>query len=578
MFSSLTLSLSLNAPYRCDYIDLDLMSFCGEPYEPNVPLFPYAEEVTKYYQNYVDRTGFQKDGSIRYGSRVVECHKGKQSDNNESNGNENNKRGDDCWTVQTSKGDLYKTKRLLVCTGHYRKAFVPPVRGIRHFFLRSHDNNNANNNRESGSQSTRQLQPQNPPALLRKKQRRLLHSSAFRSANDFVGRKVLVVGGGISGSDLCHHLARDGCCERLVVSVRNLRKKERMLLSFAQKHGTDAGGTVDLEIRPGIDRVDDEGNVRFLPPPQENNKDKDDKDKEDDVKEEGELFDDIIFATGYRYWYPFFEKELSSRIMMSREEVQASLVVGQEETSNDDDHVEDPRRHQEGKKGKEEYYEKENKKTNTNNNDDGVHKNTEENNTKDEGYKLRNLFLRMVYVDDPSLVFLGVTNVNLPSSISLEYQARLYARVVQNELQQRQQYPTPTPASYFGCFTEDEMRTEISSHEKNDFSQEALGPAKFPGYIKILASATMKQQQQRRRQRQNDRNNNEIVDCNNDRHKTNIDGYYGYLLKNRMPLILHSLWIHRRTYPRVVGWMTFAVFAAFVVQGALVAIVASVFL
>eukprot|EP00548_Thalassiothrix_antarctica_P008992 CAMPEP_0194134664 /NCGR_PEP_ID=MMETSP0152-20130528/4741_1 /TAXON_ID=1049557 /ORGANISM="Thalassiothrix antarctica, Strain L6-D1" /LENGTH=328 /DNA_ID=CAMNT_0038830503 /DNA_START=33 /DNA_END=1015 /DNA_ORIENTATION=+ len=189
-------NLSVNFPK-------DLMSFCNAPFSSKIPSFPYAETITSYYRDYVNKVGFEKEGYIQYNSRVTECF---QNNNDHDNGN--------YWTVKTNKGDIYRTKRVLVCTGHYRKAFAPSIVGIRHFI---NSNSGNNNNDDDGKE--------------RENQRRIIHSSAFGSVHRFVGRRVLIIGGGISGSDIAHHLGRDGKCQRIVVSVRNKRIKEKMLLS-----------------------------------------------------------------------------------------------------------------------------------------------------------------------------------------------------------------------------------------------------------------------------------------------------------------------------------------------------------
>jgi len=410
------------------------MSFCNAPFSSKIPSFPYAETITSYYRDYVNKVGFEKEGYIQYNSRVTECF---QNNNDHDNGN--------YWTVKTNKGDIYRTKRVLVCTGHYRKAFAPSIVGIRHFI---NSNSGNNNNDDDGKE--------------RENQRRIIHSSAFGSVHRFVGRRVLIIGGGISGSDIAHHLGRDGKCQRIVVSVRNKRIKEKMLLSRSIKLG-------GVRVRPGVKNIDEDGNVHFVPGNTQNGFDKDNNNTAaSECIYNKEQFDDIIVATGYRYWYPFLTSELRAQIM-----------------------------------------------------------------SNDAGYKLQQLYLRMIYVHAPSLVFFGITNVNLPASIAIEYQTCLYAQLVQKGEDTK--------------LCPEMMRKEVASRY-DDTSQDDLGPGKFPAYIGSLARV--------------------MSSLSSGRQQPKIDGYWMHLLKYRLPLLCTSLWVQRQYsvlgYMMLVPGMLLAILASFV--------------
>ncbi|KAL7553556.1 hypothetical protein ACHAWF_016854 [Thalassiosira exigua] len=190
---------------------------------------------------------------IQFLTRVVRCSKAIDAG------------GTSFWEVKAieqcrdgSKDDVtYRSKRLVVCTGHHRKAYVPPfIRGARHF---------------SGG---------------------AMHSSAFRSPDQFrEGSTVLIVGGGISGADIAKILVRstkkDDRPLKVFVSVREWKfLPHALLLRKLKKEGM---------VRPGISHVDEAGFVHFDASAVASS----------EVTAAPVRPDAIIFATGYRCHYPF---------------------------------------------------------------------------------------------------------------------------------------------------------------------------------------------------------------------------------------------------------------------------------
>jgi len=86
------------------------------------------------------------------------------------------------WSVETSAG-LVETDNVVVATGYDREPFVPSWPGLSTF---------------TG---------------------RLLHASAYRNPQPFVGRRVLVVGAGNSAADIAVDLVRGGA-SGVWISVR----------------------------------------------------------------------------------------------------------------------------------------------------------------------------------------------------------------------------------------------------------------------------------------------------------------------------------------------------------------------
>mgnify|MGYP005854626189 CR=1 FL=1 len=300
----------------------DLTSFLGYPFVSRVEHFPPAETVASYYQGYGRRYGV--DAVTRMQTRVDRCVK-------ESGPSPT-------WSIyttntKTGKQTKFTSKRLLVCNGHYRKAYCPHVQGIEHY------------------------------------KGRILHSSAFRSALDFEGQTVLIVGASISGCDIAKILATRGKCSHIVISTRKWKLYQDLLLRPLQCKGVVA--------RPGVASMSTDGMVSFSPPSGPT------KNKYSPIGEEKALRPDvIIFATGYRYYFPFLESLKKHDIDSSTCEMPATSGIRV---------------------------------------------------MRDDGFKMERLYKRILSLDDQSLAFIGITNQNLSPAIMMEYQARWFTHMVVQE-------------------------------------------------------------------------------------------------------------------------------------------------
>jgi thioredoxin reductase len=254
----------------------DMTSFLGHCFDPTIEFFPDAPTVAAYYQSYSER--FQVDAVTHLNTRVVQCTK-----------QEHTQQQHQVWKVETmdttknheNQKETFYSRRLLVCNGHFRKAYCPYVLGMEHFVAKKTD---------TASPSW-------------------LHSSAFDSAATFQGKSVLIVGGGISGSDIARILVETGNCARIVVSARKWKAMQSILLPRLQKKG--------LAVRPGIRRIDEQGRVHFLPIPlAQRGKNGYYTDHDDDgLSPATESPDVILFATGYRYYFPFLKNTATTHFM-----------------------------------------------------------------------------------------------------------------------------------------------------------------------------------------------------------------------------------------------------------------------
>ncbi|KAG7355139.1 flavin-binding monooxygenase-like protein [Nitzschia inconspicua] len=239
----------------------DMTSFIGHPFPSHIEHFPNAETVASYYQGYGQRFGVDK--LTRYRTRVEQCHK------EDSTG---------LWRlhtrhIPTGVTETIHSRRLLVCNGHFRKAFAPYIRGMEHF------------------------------------QGRMLHSSAFTSPLDFSSNEtILIIGGGISGADIAGILLKfqkrkeTGSKRQtnVIMSVRHWKMSQTVLLPrLQQKYG--------LVVCPGIDRIEKDGSVHFL----DIATTKDNKHKYTNGSWQYPVRPDVIlFATGYRYHFPFLDDKM----------------------------------------------------------------------------------------------------------------------------------------------------------------------------------------------------------------------------------------------------------------------------
>jgi cation diffusion facilitator CzcD-associated flavoprotein CzcO len=399
----------------------DMTSFLGYPFLSKIENFPPASVVDAYYKGYGHHCGVDK--VTKYYTRVVDCRKEKYPTTTttttttarvvgrDDDGRDNVDDGRDedspfLWTIDTihtitGEYQTFRAKRLVVCNGHFRKAFAPYVPGLEYFT-----------------------------------KGQILHSSAFRSVTDLQEHKtILIVGGSISGWDISNKLLTAGITERKVVlSIREWKSTHNVLIPSLQKRG--------LIVLPGIDHIDSDGRVHFGRPIGRTAHKYNADDDNDDTTASSTLQPDVIlFATGYRYDFPFLKKSVRG----------GGLVAP---------HV-----------------------------------------VRDDGYKMEGLYKRILSVEDLSLAFIGVTNINFSPAIVMEYQARWYGRiVVQNECRSLTN-------------NKEVMIHEIESRQC-DRTQDALA-LKFPTYCNSLAADIY------------------------------VSGYWTQVICYRLPLFLRTIWVRR---------------------------------
>ncbi|XP_014241997.1 senecionine N-oxygenase-like [Cimex lectularius] len=102
-----------------------------------------------------------------------------------------------------------------------------------------------------------------------------VHSHNYRDAVQFRDRKVLIIGAGPSGLDLTFEIS----------SVT-----DNIVLSHHTDYAAKVGFPSKVVLKPDINRINRDGRVLF---------------KDGTAMD----FDDIVFATGYLYTYPFLSKE-----------------------------------------------------------------------------------------------------------------------------------------------------------------------------------------------------------------------------------------------------------------------------
>ncbi|WP_036258051.1 NAD(P)/FAD-dependent oxidoreductase [Mesorhizobium sp. WSM3224] len=140
----------------------DLSSLPGVSFPAGTPAFPHRSTVIRHLNEFAETHRLP----ITLGIEVEEIEF----------------RGDH-WLLRTSEG-LKTARYVVIATGRDRQPFIPAWKGMEDF---------------SG---------------------KIIHSADFGKANDYAGRKVLVVGAGNSGFDALNHLSRAET-DQMWLSARN---------------------------------------------------------------------------------------------------------------------------------------------------------------------------------------------------------------------------------------------------------------------------------------------------------------------------------------------------------------------
>jgi cation diffusion facilitator CzcD-associated flavoprotein CzcO len=278
----------MSACYASLHIDTAKYSLAMEdlPVPDDWPDFPHHSDILEYLNRYVDH--FDLRGDITFDTRVVSAGLG----------------GDGIWTVKTSDGRSGRYANLLVCNGHHWDPRWPD--------------------------------PAYPGSFTGKQ----IHAHEYRTPKtpiDMAGKRILVVGAGNSSMDISSEVSQRSLDTCTFVSMRHgvwifpkyyggvpagqtppriprsqlRRMVEKRVLTYVgrmsdyglpepdhkpwQAHGTQSGefllrvGSGDIAVRPGIERLDGD-RVVF-------------------VDGTSEQIDVIVWATGYKISFPFFDQD-----------------------------------------------------------------------------------------------------------------------------------------------------------------------------------------------------------------------------------------------------------------------------
>jgi cation diffusion facilitator CzcD-associated flavoprotein CzcO len=160
----------MSACYQSLHIDTSKwrLAFEDLPVPEDWPDFPHHAQLLAYFRDYVSRFGLRE--TINFNTRVTRAHR----------------REDGLWQVTLSTGETRLYDALAVCNGHHWDPRLPdPVPGVFNG--------------------------------------RTLHSHAYDDPFDPVdmrGKSIVVVGGGNSAMDIASELSQKPIAERLFISMR----------------------------------------------------------------------------------------------------------------------------------------------------------------------------------------------------------------------------------------------------------------------------------------------------------------------------------------------------------------------
>ncbi|KAG1877752.1 hypothetical protein DFJ58DRAFT_752571 [Suillus subalutaceus] len=205
-------SLTTNLPHPT-------MAYTSYSFPPETPLFPSAHVVQTYLESYA--AYFNLMSLIKFDTTVLDARWESTQ-----------------WTVTLSNGGHFAYDHLIVANGHYHLPRIPEVPGLADWM-------------ENGRAS---------------------HSAWYRKP-DFLGDKILVVGGGPSGQDI----------------VASMRTVSSVVVHSVAAPDTPANDAGNLIQRGRLIELKANGQVVF-----------DDGTTEDNI-------DHCILATGYHMHFPFLE-------------------------------------------------------------------------------------------------------------------------------------------------------------------------------------------------------------------------------------------------------------------------------
>ncbi|KAK7441817.1 monooxygenase [Stygiomarasmius scandens] len=216
-------SLTTNLPHP-------VMAFSSFWFPPATPVYPKAVYVQRYLEAYAEHYGL--NSYIELNTCVETVSRIPDSDMAQSQRK---------WKVTLSTGKIEYFDFVMVCNGHYHEPRYPAVSGLEKWL-------------ETG---------------------KAMHSAWYRNPENLPGKmqKILVVGAGPSGSDICHEVALSDAAEMVLHSI------------------SGGGGSKDsgkIWTRGRVTEFRDD-EVVF----------------DDGTVEKGVDF--VILATGYQLSFPFFK-------------------------------------------------------------------------------------------------------------------------------------------------------------------------------------------------------------------------------------------------------------------------------
>ncbi|KFY34457.1 hypothetical protein V494_06753 [Pseudogymnoascus sp. VKM F-4513 (FW-928)] len=227
-----------------DYLEANipkpLMNYTDLKFQDETPLFPGHGAVNEYLDAYADDVRKH----IRFGTQVLDIqrhgHELKDGDKSTT------------WHVKskvvgTDEEETAVFDSVVVANGHYDCAFIPNIKGVQDW-----------NHAYPGS---------------------IIHSKNYKRPENYDGKKVIVVGAGVSGIDIANQVAPHA--------------HQPLLLSRRAAKGSSSPLAPEKTSIEDVSEIEefiaDDRTVRFI----------------DGRIESG--VDDVIFCTGYLYSYPFLQ-------------------------------------------------------------------------------------------------------------------------------------------------------------------------------------------------------------------------------------------------------------------------------
>jgi cation diffusion facilitator CzcD-associated flavoprotein CzcO len=223
-----------------DYLETNipkqLMAYSDQPFDNDLPLFPSHDAVLDYLELYADEISHL----VHFQTQVVKVTLAGTCTS-------------DLWEVTTRKLSTGQTltstyDAVVVANGHYTIPYVPDIIGL-------HSWNEEN------------------PGII-------IHSKAYRRPEDFMDKKVIVVGNSASGTDIAAQIARY-CKQPLLLCSRTSN----------ELFPRDSGSQVE-DVPEIIEFLSSEMGERAV------------------IFRDGRVesaIDAVIFATGYFYHFPFLD-------------------------------------------------------------------------------------------------------------------------------------------------------------------------------------------------------------------------------------------------------------------------------